>query len=319
MPRSGVTSHSSPRALTNVGTLGLLVIIMAVAGCAHGASATVAKKVYATGLTHAAAFALDSSQRLWVATAAYTDKGTDGVYVVSHAGATPVEVITSLHTPLGLLWYHDDLYVASKERVDAYGGLVGAKFTEHRMILGFPSGVGELNNLVLAPDGRMLLGISSPCDHCTPTSNYSAAIVSFRPDGSDLRVYAAGIRAPVGLAFTARGDLLVTMDQRDDLGDATPGDWLARVTEGSTWGFPNASTQEPLAVLDKHAAVAGVAIQGSDAIVAEWATGKVMRVTEAGTTSTFVTGIKNPVAVVVAADGTVLVGDWTTGTIYRVR
>jgi glucose/arabinose dehydrogenase len=292
---------------------------MGLSGCAHAASATMTKKEYATGLTHAAAFALDSSQRLWVATAAYTDEGADGVYVVDHAGATPVEVIKSLHTPLGLLWYHDDLYVASKERVDAYRGLVGAEFTEHRTILTFPSGVGELNNLVLAPDGRMLLGISSPCDHCTPTSNYSAAIVSFRPDGSDLRVYAAGIRAPFGLAFTARGDLLVTMDQRDDLGDATPGDWLARVTEGSTWGFPHASTHEPLAVLDKHAAVAGVAIKGSDAIVAEWATGKVMRVTEGGTTSTFVTGIKNPVAVVVAADGAVLVGDWTTGTIYRVR
>src|SRR5262249_42381428 len=285
-----------------VGTFRLLVTVVALVDCAHTPSATASKTAYATGLTHEAAFALDSSQRLWVATAAYTDEGADGVYVVSRAGATPVEVIKSLHTPLGLLWYHDELYVASKERVDAYGGLVGTKFTEHGTILKFPSGVGELNNLVLAPDGRMLLGISSPCDHCNPTSEYSAAIVSFRPDGSDLRVYASGIRAPVGLAFTAQGDLLVTMDQRDDLGDATPGDWLARVTEGSAWGFPDASTEEPLAVLDKHAAVAGVAVKGFDAIVAEWATGKVMRVTRAGTASTFVTGIKNPVAVVVAAD-----------------
>jgi len=300
------------------GALGLVATTVALAGCAHPVSAAATKNVYATGLTHAAAFALDSSQRLWVAIAAYTDEGADAVYVVDDAGATPVEVIKSLHTPLGLLWYRDELYVASKERVDAYGGLVGTKFSENRTILTFPSVVGELNNLVLAPDGRMLLGISSPCDHCTPTSKYSAAIVSFRPDGSDLRVYASGIRAPVGLAFTAQGDLLVTMDQRDDLGDATPGDWLAGVTEGSAWGFPNPSTQRPLAVLDKHAAVAGVAIKGSDAIVAEWATGKVMRVTRAGATSTFVTGIKNPVAVVVAADGAVLVGDWTTGTIYRV-
>jgi glucose/arabinose dehydrogenase len=291
---------------------------VALGGCARSRSATGTKTAYATGLSHAAAFALDSSQQLWVATAAYTDEGADGVYLVTHAGATPVEVIKSLHTPLGLLWYHDVLYVASKDRVDAYDGLVGTKFREHRTILTFPTGVGELNNLVLAPDGRMLLGISSPCDHCTPTSKYSAAIVSFRPDGSNLRVYASRIRAPVGLAFTAQGDLLVTMDQRDDLGDATPGDWLARVSEGSTWGFPDASTQRPLAVFDKHAAVAGVAIKGSDAIVAEWATGKVVRVTRAGTTSTFVTGIKNPVAVVVAADGAVLVGDWTTGTIYRI-
>ena len=73
-----------------------------------------------------------------------------------------------------------------------------------------------------------------------------------------------------------------------------------------------------LAVLDKHAAVAGVAMKGTDAIVAEWATGKVVRVTPDGKTSAFVTGVKNPVAVAVAADGAVLVGDWTTGTIYRI-
>src|SRR5262249_54003151 len=111
---------------------------------------------------------------------------------------------------------------------------------------------------------------------------------------------------------------LVTMNQRDDLGDATPGDWLARVTEGSAWGFPDASTEKPIAELDQHAAVAGVAMLGDDVIVAEWATGKVVRVTPSGTASQFVTGLKNPVAVATAPDGAVLVSDWSTGAVYRV-
>jgi hypothetical protein len=34
--------------------------------------------------------------------------------------------------------------------------------------------------------------------------------------------------------------------------------------------------------------------------------------------SPFLTGIKNPVAVTVTADDAILVGDWTTGTIYPV-
>jgi glucose/arabinose dehydrogenase len=296
-----------------------VIAVAALAGCGGGASAsTTTKTVYATGLPHVAAFAFDSTQRLWVATAAYTDDGSDGVYLVSKEGAAPVEVIKSLHTPLGLLWYQNSLYVASKERVEAYSDLVGTTFTKHRTVVSFAKGVGELNNLVLAPDGRMLLGISSPCDHCTPIPKYSASIVSFRPDGTDLRVYAGGIRAPVGLTFNAQNQLLVTMDQRDDLGDATPGDWLASVTEGSAWGYPAVSTKQPIAVLDKHGAVAGVTMKGDDAIVAEWASGKVVRVTPTGHVSTFVTGIKNPVAVVTTADGSVLVGDWATGTIYRV-
>ena len=66
-------------------------------------------------------------------------------------------------------------------------------------------------------------GVSAPCDACVPASPYAAAVLSFLPDGSDLRVEASGIRAPVGLAYDpATNDLFVTMNQRDDLGDATP-------------------------------------------------------------------------------------------------
>ena len=81
---------------------------------------------------------------------------------------------------------------------------------------------------------------------------------------------ATGIRAPVGLAwYPGASDLFVTMNQRDDLGDATPGDWLAVVVPGQDWQFPDCYGQggsacdgapSPVAVLDKHAAVSGVAI-----------------------------------------------------------
>ena len=30
----------------------------------------------------------------------------------------------------------------------------------------------------------------------------------------------------------------MTMNQRDDLGIRTPGDWLAVVRQGQSWGFP---------------------------------------------------------------------------------
>ena len=41
-------------------------------------------------------------------TAAYTDTGQDGVYLVTASGATPIEVISGL-TALGLLWVGDSL------------------------------------------------------------------------------------------------------------------------------------------------------------------------------------------------------------------
>src|SRR5438876_11273904 len=77
---------------------------------------------YATGLTHVAAMAFDDAARLWVATADYSDAGHDALYVVSQAGAAPIKVVDGLHTPLGLLWYEQSLYLTSKEKVDAYSG-----------------------------------------------------------------------------------------------------------------------------------------------------------------------------------------------------
>ncbi|HEX4818798.1 MAG TPA: hypothetical protein VFV00_01220 [Acidimicrobiales bacterium] len=301
-----------------------------------------AASVFATGVTHISAIAFDGQQRLWAATADYSDSGADAVYVVASEGATPTKVIDGLHTPLGLLWIDQTLYVASKEKVETYTGFDGTAFTSHATVVALPANVGEVNGLVRAPNGRILLGISAPCDHCTPTLGQSAAVISFAPDGTDQRVEASGIRAPIGLAYyPGTDDLFVTMNQRDDLGDATPGDWLSLVRSGQSWGFPDcygqggtvcAGVPSPVAVLDKHAAVDGVAIVtgqlgsnvGTAAIVTEWATGKVLRVdltkkgtSYVGTVTTFLTGMKNPVPVVLSGNA-LYAGDWTTGTIYRV-
>jgi glucose/arabinose dehydrogenase len=299
--------------------------------------------VYAKGLSKAAALAFDAQGRLWVATADSTDLGKDGVYLVARAGAIPVEVVSGLHTPLGLLWYQGSLYVASKDRVDAYSSFDGTTFASHHTVLTLPDDVGESNQLAASPDGWLLLGISAPCDHCTPTSKFSAAILSFRPDGSGLQVYAGGIRAAIGLTYyPGTSDLLVTMNQRNDLGEATPGDWLALVGAGQNWKSPLcygqggsacAGVPKPVAVLDKHAAVSGVAVVtgqlgptvGTAALVAEWSFGKVQQVTlkKAGsnytaTVSTLVTGLQNPVPVILSPGGSLMIGDWGSGTVYQV-
>jgi hypothetical protein len=64
---------------------------------------------------------------------------------------------------------------------------------------------------------------------------------------------------------------------------------------------------------------------GTSAIVAEWALGQLDQVTLSrtrsgyrGSVQPFVTGLKNPVPVLLTPGGALLVGDWTTGTIYRI-
>jgi glucose/arabinose dehydrogenase len=333
-----------------------VVALLGAAGCGGGSGSALTDigagvrgpenltaSVYASGPAHVAAFAVDPHGRLWVATAGYDDSSHDGVYLVAHEGAKPVEVISGLHTPLGLLWRGDTLYVASTGKVETFRDLRGTRFAARRTVVRLPAKVGESNGLVATADGRLLLGISAPCDHCTPASKLSGSIVSFRPDGSDLQLYAWGIRAPISLAYyPGTSDLLVTMNQRDDLGAQTPGDWLAQVRSGDNWRFPAcygqggaacAGVRDPVATLDKHAAAAGLVIVSgplagdskATALVAEWAKGTVLRVPldasgtgYSGRATPFLTGIRNPVALGMTAGGRLLVGDWTTGTIYAI-
>ena len=90
---------------------------------------------------------------------------------------------------------------------------------------------------------------------------------------------------------------------------------------------------EPTAVLDTHAAAAGIAIVtgqlgasvGTAAIVAEWSRASLLRVPlhqsgsgYRGAAKPFLTGIQNPVAVILTKAGDLLAGDWKTGKIYEI-
>jgi glucose/arabinose dehydrogenase len=291
--------------------------------------------LYASGLPLMSAFAFDAEGRLWVTTSGATTHGTDGVFMVAAPGKPPVRVVSGPKGPLGLVWVDGKLIVSSLGRVTAFSGLSGTRFSTRNTIVDGPVAGGENNNVILAPDGRLVMGVSASCDHCVPSSKWSASIVTFRPDGGDLQVFASGIRAAYGLAYyPGRDDLFATMNQRDDLGADTPGDWLAQVRRGQSWGFPGCYGQQtaackpfpaPVAVLDPHAAAGGVAFLNGAALVSEWQLGKVQRValTKKGAAYTgavepFLTGLKNPLPLLTTADGALLVGDWGTGRIYRI-
>jgi len=299
--------------------------------------------VYARGLPTVAGLVFDSHGRLWATAAGLNTHSRDGVYVIARAGAVPLRVVSGLDDPLGLAWYEGRLYVSSVGRVTAYSGFTGTRFRHAVTILRGPVARGENNDLVLGPDGRFVMGITASCDHCVPRSMWSGSIVSFRPDGSELRLYAARIRAPVGLAFYPdTSDLFVTMNQRDDLGARSPADDLAVVRPGSDWRFPGcyhqggsacAAVPLPLALLGAHRAPGPIVIVtgqlgpavGTAALIGEWTAGKVARVvlvkrgsSYRGSPGVWLTGLHNPFAIAPAPDGSVLVGDWGTGLIYRI-
>ncbi len=66
-----------------------------------------------------------------------------------------------------------------------------------------------------------------------------ARIFEFTPDGRNERVYAYGIRNPVGLAIhPTTGKLWASVNERDELGDDLVPDYVTEVQDGGFYGWP---------------------------------------------------------------------------------
>jgi glucose/arabinose dehydrogenase len=66
-----------------------------------------------------------------------------------------------------------------------------------------------------------------------------ADILVFNPEGKDEKVYASGIRNPVGLAIQPdTGEVWASVNERDGLGDDLVPDYVTHVQEGGFYGWP---------------------------------------------------------------------------------
>jgi glucose/arabinose dehydrogenase len=96
-------------------------------------------------------------------------------------------------------------------------------------------------DLEFSPDGRTLyvsVGSRSNVDDDN-RENRRAMILAFDPDGKNERVFAHGIRNPVGLATHPKtGQLWTSVNERDGLGDNLVPDYITHVEQGGFYGWP---------------------------------------------------------------------------------
>ncbi len=72
-----------------------------------------------------------------------------------------------------------------------------------------------------------------------PAEFHRADILEMNPDGTGMRVFAWGIRNPVGIAFDPRtGELWTSVNERDRLGDDLVPDYITHVKDGGFYGWP---------------------------------------------------------------------------------
>ncbi len=96
-----------------------------------------------------------------------------------------------------------------------------------------------------SPDGkRMFVAVGSASNDddtdTHPDEKNRANILEFKPDGSDMHVYAYGIRNPGGgIAVNPKtGELWCSVNERDALGDNLVPDYITHVQEGGFYGWP---------------------------------------------------------------------------------
>src|SRR5580704_15802028 len=107
-----------------------------------------------------------------------------------------------------------------------------------------PSGGHSTRDVVFSKDGKSMLvavgsgsNVDDPDTH--PSETHRANILEYTPEGKFVRVYASGIRNPVGLGVNpTTGELWCSVNERDGLGDNLVPDYITHVTPGGFYGWP---------------------------------------------------------------------------------
>ena len=147
--------------------------------------------------------------------------------------------------PYGLALHGGQLYVGNTDGVVRAAYTAGAsKAGAPQKILDLPGGGHWTRNLLFSRDGQKLyVAVGSSCNVCEEGDERRAAILEVSPDGKNQTIFASGLRNPVGMAWRPGTDELWTVvNERDNLGDDFPPDYLTQVRAGGFYGWPNALT-----------------------------------------------------------------------------
>lgn len=148
----------------------------------------------------------------------------------------------TLDAPFGMAFHDGYLYVGNTGSLVRYrynaGDLEAAAPPEK--LLDFPTGGHSTRNIIFNRAGtKLYVAVGSASNNDAGEDCRRAAILEFNPDGTGYRVYASGIRNPVGLALQPGTDIVWTaVNERDNLGDDLVPDYATSVRDGGFYGWP---------------------------------------------------------------------------------
>lgn len=174
----------------------------------------------------------------------------NGDVFLSEPGAGKIDVFRAgkqftfaqgLDNPFGLAFHDGFLYVGNETSVIRFAYAPGqtAASAKPQTIAPLPGGGHTTRNVLFNRAGtKMYVSIGS-ASNVSAEGPPRAAIMEYNPDGSGRRVFASGLRNPVGLAWNpTTGALWTSVNERDGLGDELVPDYVTEVQDGAFYGWP---------------------------------------------------------------------------------
>ena len=153
--------------------------------------------------------------------------------------------LEGLRQPFGMALLDDTFYVGNTDGVVAFPYTPGATriHAAERKLTQFKPGGHWTRSLLPSADGRKLYvgvgSLSNIGDYGLDVEQGRACIYELDLATGGSRIFASGLRNPVGLAWEPRSGVLWTVvNERDGLGDETPPDYLTSVRDGGFYGWP---------------------------------------------------------------------------------
>jgi glucose/arabinose dehydrogenase len=157
-------------------------------------------------------------------------------------------LLSGLYSPFGMALVKDTLYVANSDAIVRFPYTPGeTKITAAAVkVVDLPA--GPINhhwtkNVVASPDGAKLYvavgSNSNAAENGIAAEEGRAAIWEVDPATGSHRVFASGLRNPVGLAWEPEsGALWAAVNERDELGSDLVPDYMTAVRDGGFYGWP---------------------------------------------------------------------------------
>jgi glucose/arabinose dehydrogenase len=99
-------------------------------------------------------------------------------------------------------------------------------------------------DVAFSSDGKtMFISVGSHSNHddadTHPQEKHRADVLAYTPEGKDFRIYAYGIRNPVGIAVNpTTGQLWASVNERDTLGNNLVPDYITHLQQDGFYGWP---------------------------------------------------------------------------------